>query len=114
MIAYTLTEIFYSDLQEIRFYCFFMPSVLSQCYNGQPLPQDLEISSFKPSKPPLMFLMMISNGGNKLFLMCKSVSGEDSIANSQNQETLFHRDSLSFDKAMSKKIHLIVMFIYQT
>ena len=81
---------------------------------------ELGINSFKPYrkfKSPLISLMIVNNGGNKLFLMCKSISSKGSRAkHSQNQGTLFYGGLplLSCDEAGCKTMYHIVMFVYQT
>ena len=60
-------------------------------------------------KVPLIVLMIVNNGGNKLFLMCIYISNKSSIAkHSQNQGTSFYR-GVPY-QASSKKIYQIVMF----
>ena len=91
MIVYILTEIFHSDLQQARiFTVFHAVSFLRVSQLPVPVPE-LGINNAKPCsifKSPLMLSMIVTNGGNKLFPTCKSISSKGSIAElCQNQGT---------------------------
>ena len=91
MSLYTSTEILHAHLQQIKFFAVFhVANFLHMSQLRVPAPE-LGISSSKPYrkfKLPLISLMIVNNGGNKLFLMCKSISSKGSRAkHSQNQGT---------------------------
>ena len=89
MIVYNLIEIFQSDLQQVRIITVF--NAVGFLHESQlPVPDPLHrISNSKPCslfKSPLMLLIVVNNGENKLFVMCKSISNKGSIAKDrQNQ-----------------------------
>ena len=70
MIVYTLTEIFHSDLQQVRiFSVFHAVNFLRVSQLPVPVPE-LGINNAKLCsifKSPLMLSMIVTNGGNKLF-----------------------------------------------
>ena len=80
MIVYTLTEIFYSDFQQIRIITVFNAVSVSQ------FPVPVRLFRFSNPNPCSMFsllfilLVIVNNEGNKLFLMCKSIPNKGSIS----------------------------------
>ena len=84
MIVYTLTEIFHSDLQQIRIFTgFHAVSFLRVSQLSVAVPE-LGINNSKSCgifKSPLMLSMIVTSGGNKLFPVCKSVSSKGSRQN---------------------------------
>ena len=91
MIVYTLTEIFHSDLQQVRIITVYN-AVSFLGVSQLPVPvRLLRISNSKPCnifKSPFMLLLIVNNGGNKLFRMCKYISNKGSIAkHSRNRGT---------------------------
>ena len=91
MIVYTLTEIVHFDLQQIRIFTgFHAVNFLRVLQLPVPVPE-LGINNAKPCsifKPSLMLSMIVTNGGNRLFSMCESISSKGSIAkHCQNQGT---------------------------
>ena len=91
MIICTSTEILHAHLQQIKFLAiFYVASFLHMSQLRVPVPE-LGISSSEPYrkfKSPYISLLIVHNGGNKLFLMCQSVSSKGSRAKqSQNQGT---------------------------
>ena len=91
MIICTSSEIFHAHLQQIKpFAVFHVANFLHMSQLRVPVPE-LGINSSKPYrkfKSPLISLMTLSNGGNKLIRMCKSISRKGSRAkHSQNQGT---------------------------
>ena len=83
MTVYTLTDVFHSVLQQIRIFTIFHAvSFLRVSQLPVPVPE-LGLHNSKPCsifKLPLMLLTLANNGGNNLFLMCKSISSKGSIA----------------------------------
>ena len=95
IIICTSKEILHAHLQQIKFFAVFhVVSFLPMSQLQGPVPE-LRISSSKPYrnfKSPFLSLMIVNNEGNKLFLMCKSISSKGSVARqSQNQGALFTR-----------------------
>lgn len=95
MIVYTLTEIFHSYLQQVSiFTVFHAVNFLRVSQLPVPVPE-LGTNSAKPCiifKSPFMLSMIVTNGGNKLFPTCKSISSKGSIAkHGQNLGTKFYR-----------------------
>ena len=91
LIICTSTKILHAYLQQIKsFAVFHVASFLHMSQLRVPVPK-LGISSSKPCRKftsPLILLMVVNNGGHKLFLMCKSISSKGSRAkHSQNQGT---------------------------
>ena len=87
------SEILHAHLQQIKlFVVFHVANFLHK--SRVPVPV-LGINSSKPYRKfmsPLISLMIVNNGGNKLFRMCKSISSKGSRAkHSQNHGTKFYR-----------------------
>ena len=78
----TSSEILHAHIQQINFFAFF--HVASSLYMSQlrvPV-SELGIYSSKPYrkfKSPLISLMIVNNGGNKSFRMCKSISSKGTV-----------------------------------
>ena len=75
------------------FAVFHVASFLHMSQLRVPVPE-LRISgskSYRNFESPLISLMIVNNGGNKLFLMCKSIFSKGSVAkHSQNHSVAKH------------------------
>ena len=95
MIICTSLEILHVYLQQIKLFAVFeTANFLHMSQLRVPVPE-LGINSSKPYrkfKSPLISLLIVNNGGNKIFRMCKSIFSKGSGAkHSQNQGTEFYR-----------------------
>ena len=81
MIIFILAKIFLAHFQQIRILLFFrVARFLHMSQLRVPVPK-LGISNSKPYrifKLPLILIMIVNNGGNKLFPLSKSISSKSS------------------------------------
>ena len=91
MIICTSTEILHTHLQQINSFAVFYVASFSPMSQLRVAVGELGLSNSKPYrkfKSPLISLMIVNNGGNKLVLMCKSFSSKGSRPKqSENQGT---------------------------
>ena len=91
MIIFILAEILQAHFQQIRILLFIRVASFHYMSQLRVSVPELGISNSKPYrifKEPLILLMIVNNGENKLFLLSKSIPSKGSrVKHSQNQGT---------------------------